>query len=199
MIDNYDLFVKFLQEKNEIKPSLLLHACCGPCASSVLELLKDAFAITIYFYNPNIHPEEEYIKRLNEFKKLGSYPLISAPYQTNDYDEAIKGMENLGERSERCFACYKLRLEQTAILAKQREFTYFTTTLSLSPYKDSDKINELGQKLAEVYDVKFLYSNFKKNDGYKRSIELSKALGLYRQNYCGCCYSYQEMQKIKKL
>ena len=195
MIDHYEAFMEFIHKKREYKPKLLLHACCAPCASSILELLKDVFDITIHFYNPNIYPYEEYVKRLNEFKKFANIPVIESAYEDKAYYEAVAGLESLGERSKRCFSCYNLRLKKTAQLAKEHNFDYFTTTLSLSPYKDSNKINEIGQNLAKEYEVAFLYSNFKKNNGYKRSIELSKELGLYRQNYCGCLFSFEERKK----
>lgn len=192
IIDSYQLLKKFLSEKKENKPTLLLHSCCAPCSSYVLEFLKEAFNITVYFYNPNIYPEEEYQKRLDEFKKLGNYKMIADNYEPQTYYQAIKGLEDISEGGARCFACYEIRLAKAAKLAKEKHFDYFTTTLSISPYKNSRKINEIGQMLANKYGVKFLYSDFKKEDGYKKSIILSKELGLYRQHYCGCIYSLQE-------
>lgn len=185
----------FIEEPHSCKPKLLLHACCAPCSSAVLELLRDAFDITIFFYNPNIYPKEEYDKRLAEFAKLGNYPLIEGPYSPDAFYEDILGMEELPEGSHRCFTCYEIRLEETAKVAAQNNFDFFTTTLSISPYKNAEKINEIGLALEDDYGVSFLYSNFKKNDGYKRSIELCKELGIYRQSYCGCIFSYEDMRK----
>lgn len=196
MINTYEAFKQFMQEKRDVKPSLLLHACCAPCSSSVLEQLKDVFQITIFFYNPNIDSYEEYQKRLDEFKKLGDYPLIEGPYNPSSFDEIAKGYETAVEGKERCYRCYYLRLEETAKFAALQKFDFFTTTLSVSPYKNSDYINEIGQKLAQTYPVLFLYSNFKKNNGYQRSIQLSKELGLYRQDYCGCVFSHKAREII---
>ena len=184
-------------------PKLLLHACCAPCSSYVLEYLSNYFEITIYYYNPNIHPENEYIRRINELKKFltefkpkNKVNLVEGTYNTLEYFNEIKGLEDLGERSERCYKCYKLRIDKAAKYAKENNFDYFTTTLSISPYKKSDWINEIGGILEEKYNVKYLYADFKKKNGYKRSLELSKEYGLYRQDYCGCIYSKQEREII---
>lgn len=177
-------------------PSLLLHACCAPCSSYVLEYLSDYFNITLFYYNPNISPEIEYRKRVEEVKRLlGELPVKNAVsfregrYDTESFYALAKGHELELEGGERCFACYALRLRETAKAAKEGGFDYFTTTLSISPYKNAEKLNEIGGKLAEEYGVAYLYSDFKKKNGYKRSIELSQIYGLYRQDYCGCVYS----------
>ena len=195
IIDSSEALIQFMSEPHESKPTLLLHACCAPCSTYVLEALKDTFEITLFYYNPNIYPEEEYIKRKNEFKKLGNYPFIEGPYSPDPFYEDILGMEELPEGSHRCFTCYRIRLEETAKVAIQYGFDYFCTTLSISPYKNSDKINEIGQELAQLYGVPYVYSNFKKNDGYKKSIILCKELGIYRQHYCGCVFSYEDMKR----
>ncbi len=196
MIDNYKDFLKYIKSF-ENKPKLLLHACCAPCSSHTLLVLKDYFDITIFYSNDNIYPKEEYLNRLDEVKRF--IPLISEDikllydeYNDKDFYDAIKGLENLGEKSERCYKCYTLRLEKTAEKAKALGFDFFTTTLSISPYKVTRWINEIGYKLEEKYGVKYLFSDFKKDDGYNHSIELSKEYSLYRQDYCGCVYSKQE-------
>lgn len=196
MIDNYKDFLKYIKSF-ENKPKLLLHACCAPCSSHTLLVLKDYFDITIFYSNDNIYPKEEYLNRLDEVKRF--IPLISKDikllydeYNDKDFYDAIKGLENLGEKSERCYKCYTLRLEKTAEKAKALGFDFFTTTLSISPYKVTRWINEIGYKLEEKYGVKYLFSDFKKDDGYNHSIELSKEYSLYRQDYCGCFYSKQE-------
>ena len=183
-------------------PTLLLHSCCGPCSSYVLEYLSNYFKITIIYYNPNIYPEEEYLKRKKEqqelIKKLPvKYPVsfMESTYDSKEFFSISRGLENLKEGEERCFKCYNLRMEQTAKKAKEYNFDYFTTTLSVSPYKNSNILNEIGKKLEEKYQVKYLYSDFKKKNGYKRSIELSKIYDLYRQDYCGCVYSKIERDK----
>lgn len=182
-------------------PKLLLHACCAPCSSYTLEYLSEFFEITVYYYNPNIHPENEYIRRINELKKFISeyktknkVTLIEENYDPKEYFNEIKGLENLGERTERCYKCYKFRMENAAKYAKNNNFDYFTTTLSISPYKNSDWINEIGSMLEDKYNIKYLYADLKKRNGYKRSLELSKDYGLYRQDYCGCIYSKQERE-----
>lgn len=182
--------------EKEVTPSLLLHSCCAPCSSYVLEYLSKYFKITIFYYNPNVYPEEEFIKRLEEEKRLinemtfkNEVSIIEGKYDNDNFNLMAKGLENLKEGSKRCFKCYRMRLEETAKLAKLNSFDYFTTTLSISPYKNSDKINEIGKCLEDEYGVKYLYADFKKKEGYKRSIELSKEYNLYRQNYCGCIYS----------
>ena len=183
-------------------PSLMLHGCCAPCSSYVLEYLSQYFDITLFFYNPNISSAEEYIKRRDEVKRLISllpakHPIkfIAADYDPENFLSMAKGMEDIPEGGSRCFKCYELRLRKTAERAKEQGCDYFTTTLSISPLKNSQKINEIGEKLAAEYGVKHLPSDFKKKEGYKRSIELSTKYGLYRQNFCGCIYSQSEKGK----
>lgn len=198
VIDSYERLKQMIAKKRDVKPTLLLHCCCAPCSSYVLDLLKMAFDITIYYYNPNIYPKEEFEYRFEEFEKLGLTKVIKPEYNPEEYDEAVKGYEHLNEGSERCFSCYRLRLNHTAKYAAEHEFDYFSTVLSISPYKNSNKINEIGQNLANEFGMKFLYSNFKKEEGYKKSIQLSKDLGLYRQEYCGCKYSLAEAKARQK-
>lgn len=180
-------------------PTLLLHSCCAPCSSYTLEYLSNYFDITVYYYNPNISPKTEFDKRFGEQKRLiASLPakheikLVEGDYNYSDFSEIAKGFENAKEGGERCFRCYKLRLEKSAHLAKEQGFDYFCTTLSISPLKNSQKINEIGLEVAEKYGVKWLPSDFKKKEGYKRSIELSREYNLYRQNFCGCVFSKKE-------
>ena len=177
-------------------PSLLLHTCCAPCSSYVLEYLSEYFNITIYYYNPNINTYEEFKKRsleqlrlLNEIKLKNKVSCIIAEYNNNEFEDAIKGLTDEPEGGKRCFKCYHLRLEQACKYALEHNFDYFTTSLSISPYKNSTKINEIGEELEKLYSVNYLYADFKKKDGYKRSIELSRIYNLYRQDYCGCIYS----------
>lgn len=186
------------QTKDEV-PSLLLHSCCAPCSSYCIEYLSRYFEITVLYYNPNIYPETEYIKRKNEQKRLiaemqTKYPvtLLDCDFESEKFYDMAKGLENAREGGERCFKCYRLRLLKTAEEAKKNGFDYFTTTLTISPLKNAQKINEIGYELAEKYGVNWLPSDFKKKEGYKRSIELSKEYNLYRQNYCGCVYSRSE-------
>lgn len=198
-----DDIINEITAKN-VFPKLLLHCCCAPCSSYVLEYLSEFFEITLAFYNPNISPYDEYLKRLNELKKfVDKFPakkkisFIEVPYENEKFVEISKGLEKLPEGSKRCFSCYRLRLEETAKLAKQYGFDYFTTTLSISPFKNASKLNEIGSEFEQRYNVSYLYSDFKKKNGYKRSIELSKEYDLYRQDYCGCIYSKQiRMNKV---
>lgn len=181
-------------KKEGTKPSLLLHACCAPCSSYCIEYLHKYFDITLFFYNPNIFPAEEYAHRVNELKRLVtemglSIPVLEAENDTESFYALAKGRENIREGGARCFDCYRLRLKKTAQLAREKGFDYFTTTLSISPLKNSKKLREIGLELEGEYGVKNLPSDFKKKEGYKRSIELSKKYNLYRQNYCGCEYS----------
>ena len=181
-------------KKAGVKPTLLLHACCAPCSSYCIEYLNEHFKITLFFYNPNIFPEEEYAHRAAELRRLVSemgldIPVVEAENDTESFYALAKGRENVREGGERCFDCYRLRLEKTAALAKEKGFDYFTTTLSISPLKNAAKLREIGLELEKKYEVKNLPSDFKKKEGYKRSIELSKKYNLYRQNYCGCVYS----------
>jgi len=177
-------------------PRLLLHCCCAPCTSSVLECLSEYFCVTALFYNPNIAPEHEYIKRSEEFKKLPQFgitpdriDLMLSEYDPGQFNKAASGLEDEPEGGARCRVCYKLRLEETSKRASEGGFDYFTTTLSVSPHKNAAVINEIGSALTVEDGVKYLRSDFKKRDGYKRSVELSKQYGLYRQSYCGCLSS----------
>jgi len=177
------------------RPRLLLHACCAPCSSAVLESLKDVFDITVYFYNPNISPESEFLFRLDELKRLlpemglSDTDIVSPVYDDKEFENVVKGMEKLPEGGERCKKCYRLRLEKSVFYAKENNFDFVTTTLSISPYKNAQWLNEIGMELGEKYGIKYLCSDFKKGDGYKRSCQLSEKYGLYRQDYCGCVYS----------
>lgn len=188
-------------EKNKGKiPSLLLHACCAPCSSSVLEKLSEYFEITIYYYNPNISPYEEYEKRVHEIKRfiselnpINPIHFLEGKYDNDVFEEMVKGLEKEKEGGKRCSKCYYMRLEETAKVANINNFDYFTTTLSVSPYKNAEKLNKIGAALEEKYNTLYLFSDFKKKDGYKRSIELSKTYNLYRQDYCGCIYSKKEL------
>ena len=188
--------------KLDRKPSLLLHVCCGPCSSYVLEYLSNYFEITILFYNPNIYPKEEYIRRKEEMEEFVSKAYPNTKYIIMDYNEkefydAVRGYEHLGERSERCFKCYELRLKKTVEYAKENRYDYFTTSLSISPYKVSSKLNEIGSNLEKEYGINYLYSDFKKKNGYKRSIEISREYNMYRQEYCGCVYSKVEREEYE--
>lgn len=175
------------------KPSLLLHACCAPCSSYVLEYLDKYFDITIFFYNPNITSQEEFDKRKNEFEKFralyNGYKIVVPKYDNKEFYDKVRGLEKEPEGGERCFVCYRLRMEKTAEYAKNNNFDYFASTLSISPHKNANKLNEIGFLLEKQYNVNYLPNDFKKNGGYLRSIQLSKELDLYRQDYCGCIYS----------
>lgn len=194
-------------EENGKIPRLLIHSCCAPCSSYVLEYLSDFFAITVYYYNPNIYPESEYYKRVKEQERLiKSMPLknpvlfVEGEYEPQKYYDLVKGHENDPEGGDRCAICYRMRLEEAAKTARQGGYDYFTTTLTVSPYKNAEKINKIGSEAAEIYGVRFLPSDFKKRNGYKRSIELSGEYGLYRQDYCGCVFSQRgRSRKNKKL
>lgn len=183
-------------------PKLLLQACCAPCSSYVLELLSNYFKITIVYYNPNIYPVLEYEKRLTEVRKLvkliktnNPIDILEVDYDNNSFKNISKGLENEKEGGVRCHKCYYLRMEKVAELAKKYNYDYFTTTLSISPYKDAQILNRIGEVLEEKYQVKYLYADFKKKEGYKRSIELSKQFNLYRQEYCGCKYSMPKKEE----
>ena len=201
-------YQKLLDEKIEefVKegrvPALFLHACCAPCSSYTLEYLSQYFNITIYFYNPNIDTEEEYEMRIQELNRLikemplkNEVKLISGTYEPEKFNEIAKGKENLPEGGARCYRCYELRMEEAARAAKENRADYFTTTLSISPHKNADWLNSLGEKFGEKYDIPYLYSDFKKKGGYHRSVQLSKEYGLYRQDYCGCVYSKEEAER----
>jgi hypothetical protein len=186
-------------------PTLLLHSCCAPCSSYTLEYLANYFKITVFYFNPNISPVNEFEKRFDEQKRLiaqmpfkNEVSLIKGEYNYNDFLQIAKGYENVKEGGERCFRCYRMRLEKTAQLAKQQGFDYFCTTLSISPLKNSQKINEIGIEIAQKYGINWLPSDFKKREGYKRSIELSREYDLYRQNFCGCAFSKKEEVKTNE-
>ena len=190
-------------EKNKQRPKLLLHSCCAPCSTYVLQFLSQYFDIEIFFFNPNIHPEQEYLDRLNEqirlVKEMGlPYKVIGPEHESKSFYKAVKGFEQLGEGSERCFHCFMLRLGRTAELACEQGFDYFGTTLTISPLKNSKVLNEIGLQLGEEYGIKFLQSDFKKNNGYRTSVDLSKQYNLYRQDYCGCAFSIKESEERQK-
>ena len=179
------------------RPRLLLHACCAPCSSATLERLAAHFDVTILYYNPNIYPPEEYRRRETELERFVRdagyrFPVVELPYDPQAFYAAVQGLEQEPEKGARCTVCYRLRLEQTARYAAQNGFAWFCTTLSISPLKDPVRINALGQELGAQYGVRFLPSEFRKKDGYKRSLQLSTEYGLYRQDYCGCVFSKQE-------
>lgn len=193
-----------LQQKGSV-PRLLLHACCAPCSSAVLEYLSQYFFITLLYYNPNIAPYEEYEKREAELRRLVSqmhftHPveLLPCSYNGQAFVEAARGLEGEPEGGKRCEACFRLRLEYAAREASRLHFDYYTTTLTISPMKNARLLNQLGEELGEKYGVAHLPSDFKKKDGYKRSIELSKEYGLYRQDYCGCAFSRAQRQREKE-
>ncbi len=193
---NYQIVLDETLKKLDGVPSLLLHVCCAPCSSYVLEYLSNYFKITVFYYNPNIDTKEEYEKRRSESERFTKnfktkYPVkfVGLDHLNNEYEDVIKGMELEKEGGIRCFSCYRLRLEKACLYAKKHHFDYFTTTLTISPLKNSQKINEIGYELEKKYDIRYLYSDFKKREGYKRSIVLSHEYNLYRQDYCGCKYS----------
>ncbi|MBR3645497.1 MAG: epoxyqueuosine reductase QueH [Lachnospiraceae bacterium] len=190
--------------KEGIKPTLLLHACCAPCSSYVLEYLTKYFEITVDFYNPNISPKEEYDYRAKEISRLikemkVDVKLIIEEYDNQIFEDMANGLEEVPEGGVRCFKCYELRLRNAAKRAKEGNFDYFTTTLSISPLKNSQKLNEIGKKVSDEYGVDYLFSDFKKKEGYKGSVELSKIYNLYRQNFCGCKYSKSEVEKREQI
>ena len=203
---NYQKELEKLIEKNQKEekvPSLLLHSCCAPCSSYCLSYLSQYFRITLLYYNPNIYPEEEYFKRVEEQKRLikemdflNPVSFIEGSFDPQEFYSAVKGLEKCREGGERCFKCYELRLREAAEYAKKGGFDYFTTTLSISPLKNAVKINEIGEALAEKYGVSHLPSDFKKKEGYKKSIEFSRQYNLYRQDYCGCVFSKKERDII---
>lgn len=189
-------------QKNNLVPTILLHSCCAPCSSHVIDVLSKHFNITILYYNSNIEPYEEYLKRkeeeirfIKEYNNTNRLDIIDCDYDNEKYHELVKGLEDCKEGGNRCFKCYRMRLEYTAIKAKELNYDYFGTTLTVSPYKNSQKLNEIGEELEKKYNIKYLYSDFKKNNGYKHSIEMSKEYNLYRQNYCGCIYSQRKNEK----
>lgn len=185
-----------------IVPTLLLHSCCAPCSSYCLEYLSDYFKITVFYYNPNIYPEDEYYKRVSEQKHFierlpakNPISFIEGSYDTDRFFNITKGLEDCTEGGERCFRCYELRLRESAELAKKYQMDYFTTTLSISPLKNARKLNEIGDSLAREYGIRYLNSDFKKRNGYKRSVELSEQYGMYRQYYCGCVFSKNQRDR----
>lgn len=177
------------------KKKLLLHCCCAPCASYVLTYLKDYFDITTFYYNPNITDELEYKKRLNELVRLSNefgIKVVDGGFNSEDFFTAVKGFESAVEGGERCTICYAMRLKETAKIGAKNGYDYFCSTLSISPLKDAEKLNKLGEEFANEYGMKHLPNDFKKKNGYLKSIELSKEYGLYRQNYCGCEFSKRD-------
>lgn len=208
-VRNYQKELEKIIENIEGVPRLLLHSCCAPCSSYCLEYLRHYFRITVFYYNPNISVDEEYKKRVEEQKKLisaynimdepGLYPIeiIEGDYEPEVYYQTVKGLEQCKEGGERCFACYALRLQKTCEIANEKHFDYFGTTLTISPLKNAAKLNEIGENLAKTGQSKWLFSDFKKKNGYKRSIELSKEYDLYRQDFCGCIFSKVEREQNK--
>ena len=191
-------------KENGKVPNILLHSCCAPCSSHVIDTLTPYFNITVLYYNPNIEPFEEYSKRKDEeikfiknFPNINELSIMDCDHDNELFHKTIKGLEKEKEGGARCIKCYYLRLEKTALLAKEKKFDYFATNLKVSPLKNSHKLNEIGQYLSNKYDIKYLFSDFKKKEGYKHSIELSQKYNLYRQDYCGCIYSKEE-REIKK-
>ena len=191
-------------EKEGQVPSLLLHSCCGPCSSYCIEYLSQFFSITVFYYNPNIYPDEEYYHRvkeqqrfINEFPAKHKVSFIEGDYDTDRFYEMAKGLENEPEKGARCHKCYDLRLRRTAEVALEKGFDFFTTTLTISPMKDSQILNEIGFSIAKELGARWLPSDFKKKEGYKRSTELSREYNMYRQDYCGCVYSYRDRQQQK--
>ena len=192
------------QQRDGEKPSLLLHSCCAPCSSYVLEYLAPYFNICDFYYNPNISPKKEYEDRKEELVRLiremglsTQVTFLEGIYQPEDFFAMAKGMEDLPEGGERCFKCYEMRLRESAKIAAEQGAEYFATTLTISPLKNAQKLNEIGERLAEEYGVKYLPSDFKKKNGYKRSVELSAQYELYRQNYCGCVFSKLQSENKK--
>lgn len=191
---NYQKKLEQIISSLTAKPKLLLHSCCAPCSSYVIEYLNKYFDITVFYYNPNIDEYSEYEKRLNEQKKFieqfcPTIKVIDGDYEVEIFKKLSSSLENEKEGGARCNKCYYMRMEKTALTALELKYDYFTTTLSISPYKNSLKLNEIGEYLMNKYNTKYLFADFKKNNGYKRSIELSKEYNLYRQTYCGCSFS----------
>ena len=200
---NYNKEMENIIAKLDSVPRILIHSCCGPCSTSVIDRLKDYFHITVLYYNPNIEPKEEYEKRKEEQKKVlkmikskNNISFIDCDYDNEIYHQSIKGLEKEKEGGPRCKICYNLRMEYTRNKAIENDFDFFTTTLSVSPFKNANWINEIGLNL-ENEKIKFLPADFKKKDGYKKSILFSREFGLYRQNYCGCIYSKEESIKSR--
>lgn len=193
MKQNYDRLMQEQMKKVEKGTPLLLHSCCAPCSSACLERLKDVFAITVLYYNPNIDDVDEYAKRKAEqirfLQETGWAKILDCDHDAQAFIEMAKGKENEPERGARCYDCYALRLDKTALVAKENGFAWFATTLTLSPHKNAEWLNEIGERLGENYGVQYLFSDFKKQGGYYRSIDLSNEYGLYRQDFCGCKFS----------
>lgn len=196
MKENYSRICEEILNNIGENKRILLHSCCAPCSSYVISYLTKYFDITILYYNPNISPYDEYLKRkkeqiklISEIETVNKIDIMDCDYENELYNNLIAGFENEPERGNRCNICYRMRMEKTAIMAKDNNYDFFCTTLSVSPYKNSNLINEIGANLEKIYNIKWLYSDFKKKDGYKQSIELSKKYNLYRQDYCGCIYS----------
>jgi predicted adenine nucleotide alpha hydrolase (AANH) superfamily ATPase len=186
-------------------PSVLLHSCCAPCSSYCIEYLSQYFHVTVFYYNPNIYPDSEYYHRVKEQQEFinrfpAKYPVgfIEGDFDTQEFYKAAKGLEQEPERGARCTECFRLRLGRTAEVASEKRFDYFTSTLTISPMKDAALLNQIGSEMGEVHGVKWLPSDFKKKNGYLRSCELSREYGIYRQDYCGCVFSYNERQKEKE-
>lgn len=186
-------------------PSVLLHSCCAPCSSYCIEYLSQYYRVTVFYYNPNIYPDSEYYHRVKEQQEFinrfpAKYPVgfIEGDFDTQEFYKAAKGLEQEPERGARCTECFKLRLGRTAEVASEKRFDYFTSTLTISPMKDAALLNQIGSEMGEVHGVKWLPSDFKKKNGYLRSCELSREYGIYRQDYCGCVFSYNERQKEKE-
>ncbi len=207
MAENYKRIMDAEIEKikaSGCRPRLLLHACCAPCSSAVLQELSETFDITLFFYNPNISPREEFDFRLDELKRLigcmglAEIEIIAPTYDNSEFENVVTGMENLPEGGARCKKCFWLRLEKSVSFAKENGFDYVTTTLSISPHKNAGWLNEIGLELSKKYGTKYLCSDFKKGEGYKRSCKLSAQYNLYRQNFCGCIYSKKEAEKRAK-
>ncbi|MBQ8489375.1 MAG: epoxyqueuosine reductase QueH [Pseudobutyrivibrio sp.] len=197
------LIIKFTEEGQV--PSLLLHSCCAPCSSYCIEYLSQFFYVTVFYYNPNIYPDEEYYHRVKEQQRFikefpTKYPVkfIEGDYDKSSFYEIAKGLEKEPEKGKRCHRCYDLRLRRTAEVAKEKGFDFFSTTLTISPMKDSQVLNEIGDSIGKELGINWLYSDFKKREGYKRSTEISKEYDMYRQDYCGCVYSYNERQLQKQ-
>ncbi|MEG0250454.1 MAG: 5-formyltetrahydrofolate cyclo-ligase [Peptostreptococcus sp.] len=194
---------KLIKNIDENKtPTLLLHSCCGPCSSYCLEYLSEYFEVTIFYYNPNIYPSEEYFYRVEEQKRIidltkskNPIHMIEGKYDVERFYEMVKGLEDMPEGGKRCYKCYDMRLREAAKTGKENGFDYFTTTLSISPHKNSQVLNKIGEKIAEEYEIPHLPSDFKKNNGYKRSCEITKKYGMYRQDYCGCEFSQRESEE----
>ncbi len=194
-----DALIASLGEK---RPRLLLHACCAPCSSYCLEYLSPHFDITLFYYNPNISPKTEFEKRSSELLRLSEvFPVknkidvVIPEYDPAEFFDAVKGLETVPEGGERCFKCYRLRLERTAQYAQKHDYDWFCSTLSISPWKNAAKLNEIGSELSKEYSVPHLPNDFKKKNGFKRSVELSEQYGLYRQDYCGCVFSKKEAEQ----